>query len=173
MKLILKPIGDVDISLVEELKHKLEQTFGCPVDTAVENFDLEKAYHKRREQYLATSLLSQLKKSGVTKGDKVLGIVDVDLYSLGLNFIFGQADIAAGTSVISLTRLRQEYYGSPSDEALFQDRAVKEAVHELGHTFGLDHCQDARCVMHFSNALSDTDRKQAAFCGRCRPKLLK
>ncbi len=172
MKIVLKPMGDVDISLVEELKQKLEQTFGCPVDTVLENFDMEKAYDKRRQQYLGTRFLSQLKKAKA-KGDKVLGIVDVDLYSPGLNFIFGQADIAAGTSVISLTRLRQEYYGLPPDEALFQDRTVKEAVHELGHTFGLDHCQDAKCVMHFSNALSDTDRKQAAFCGRCRPKLLK
>jgi archaemetzincin len=172
MKIILKPIGDMDKSLVEELEQKLQQTFGCPVGTVIDNFDLEKAYDKRQKQYRGIKLLPQLKKDKA-KGDKVLGIVDVDLYSPGLNFIFGQADIAAGTSVISLIRLRQEYYGLAPDESLFRERAVKEAVHELGHTLGLDHCDDAGCVMRFSNALSDTDRKQAAFCGRCRPKLLK
>jgi len=50
-------------------------------------------------------------------------------------------------------------------------RAVKEAVHELGHTFGLDHCSDPRCVMHFSNMLADTDRKGREFCPSCRARL--
>jgi archaemetzincin len=173
MKIVLKPIGDIDSILLEKLKERLNQTFGCPVEIPLGNFNLKKAHDAGRKQYLATKLLSQLKKSGGAKGDKVLGIVDVDLYAPGLNFIFGQADTAAGTAVISLSRLRQEYYGLVSDEELFIERAVKEAVHELGHTFGLEHCPDSKCVMHFSNSLADTDWKGAAFCGRCRPKLIK
>jgi archaemetzincin len=173
MKIVLKPIGDIDTSLLEELKDKLDKAFGCPLEIAPEDFNLKKAYDSRRKQYLATKLLSQLKKAGVAKGEKVLGIVDIDLYAPGLNFIFGQADIADGTAVISLCRLRQEYYGSVPDEALFLERTTKEAVHELGHTFGLDHCPNVKCVMHFSNSLADTDWKQATFCGQCRPKLIK
>ena len=38
-------------------------------------------------------------------------------------------------------RLRQEFYGLEKNEQLFLQRVVKEAVHELGHTFGLGHCQ--------------------------------
>ncbi len=173
MKIILKPIGDIDKTVTEELKGRLEQTFGCPLEIALEEHHLEKAYDSRRTQYLAIKLLSQLKKAGADKGEKVLGIVDVDLYAPGLNFIFGQADTAAGTAVISLYQLRQEYYGMLPNEALFLDRATKEAVHELGHTFGLEHCPNEKCVMHFSNSLADTDWKQAAFCSRCRPKLIK
>jgi len=173
MKIVLKPIGDIDKRMLEELKEKLEHTFGCPVDIAWQDFNREKAYDSRRKQYLATKILSQLKKAGVAKGEKVLGIIDVDLYAPGLNFIFGQADTAAATAVISLYQLRQEYYGMLPNEALFLDRATKEAVHELGHTFGLEHCSNAKCVMHFSNSLADTDWKQAAFCSLCRPKLIK
>ncbi|MFC2050274.1 archaemetzincin family Zn-dependent metalloprotease [Chloroflexota bacterium] len=173
MRITLKPTDDIDNNILEALKERLKQAFGCPVEIIPEAGSLKRAYDSKRSQYLASELLTKLKKSGVAKDEKVLGIVDVDLYAPGLNFVFGQTDIASSAAIISLSRLRQEYYDLPSDEALFLDRAAKEAVHELGHTFGLEHCKNARCVMRFSNSLADTDWKQIAFCGQCRPKLIK
>jgi archaemetzincin len=43
----------------------------------------------------------------------------------------------------------------------------KEAVHELGHAFGLVHCKDFECVMHFSNSIEQVDLKANAFCRKC------
>lgn len=65
------------------------------------------------------------------------------------------------TAVISLCRL-----ASCADPQARRLRTLKEAVHELGHILGLAHCPDAGCVMHFSNALADTDRKGSSLL-RC------
>ena len=173
MKITLKPIGSIDSNVLEELRKRLAQAFGCSAEIMPGIDGPDQAYDSRRGQYLAAVLLAKLKTLGVAEDEKVLGLVDVDLYAPGLNFVFGQADPAAGVAVISLCRLRQEFYGLSPDETLFLDRATKEAVHELGHTLGLGHCPDAKCVMHFSNSLADTDRKQTAFCSQCRPKLIK
>ena len=97
----------------------------------------------------------------------------MDLTVPGLNFVFGLADPASRGAVISLARLYPEFYGQPRDPGLFKARALKEAVHELGHLLGLGHCPDPACVMAFSNSLSDTDRKGPEFCARCREFLRK
>ena len=170
MKIILEPLGDVDSLITKDLKEKLHFAFGCPTEIAPKLDITPKAYNPKRGQHLASELLSTLKASGIAPGEKVLGIVDVDLYATGLNFVFGQAAPDSGLAIISIYRLRQEL---PPDYSLFLSRAAKEAIHELGHTFGLEHCPKIKCVMHFSNSLHDTDVKEMTFCSQCQPKLIK
>ena len=102
-----------------------------------------------------------------SKSRKILAICDFDAYSDGLNFVFGEAYLKGNISAIYLPRLRQEFYGLKADGCIFYQRIVKEAVHELGHAFGMNHCENTRCVMHFSNSLSDTDIKESHFCNVC------
>ncbi len=169
MRIRIEPLGPVDPSVLSFLGGKLAEVFGCKAATGKGVENLRAAYDSGRQQYLASSLLDSPELSG--RRERVLGVADADLYVAGLNFVFGQADMRSGAAVMSVYRLRQEYYGLPEDKALFQERVLKEAVHELGHTFGLGHCPDLRCVMHFSNTLADTDWKTASFCSGCRPKL--
>ena len=67
-----------------------------------------------------------------------------------------------------LTGLRQEFYGLPSDPELFRRRLIKEAVHELGHTLNLTHCDDYRCVMASAHAVEWIDLKDSVLCEVCR-----
>lgn len=95
----------------------------------------------------------------------VLPLTPYDLYSNGLNFVFGVAYPFKGC-IVSYARLFSD------DEELFFSRVRKEITHEMGHVFGLSHCLNPKCVMHFSNSLADTDYKSEEFCPSCREKLL-
>jgi len=170
VKITLKPLGNIADEIMAKLKDRVGGIFHCPTEVKAGFSDLAQAYNLERKQYFSSKLLASLKKS--EREERVVGIADVDLYVPRLNFVFGEADVVSGTAIVSLYRLRQEYYGLAPDEALFLERATKEIVHELGHTFGLGHCPNSKCVMHFSNSLADTDLKGTSFCSSCRPKII-
>jgi archaemetzincin len=170
MRITLEPVGDVAGETMERLKDRVGSIFHCAVETGAGLGDLAQAYDPERKQYDSSKLLASLGEA--KREERVVGIADVDLYVRRLNFVFGEAGTSSGTAIVSLCRLRPEYYGLEPDQALFLERATKEIVHELGHTFGLEHCADNRCVMHFSNSLADTDVKEVYFCDKCRPKII-
>jgi archaemetzincin len=163
----LIPIGHVDEEFINALRPSLEKVIGKRVRIAQRIALPWDSWNPDRGQHLSSLILAILAPLSYS-GDRVLGVTDVDIYATGLNFIFGEADYVGGKALISLQRLRQEFYGLPSDEKLFQRRVLKEAVHELGHTYGLGHCSDPTCVMYFSNSLSDTDFKEWKFCLFCQ-----
>ena len=132
------------------------------------------SFNEQRNQWNSDKLLHWLAMTAVNNTKSydprktiILGICNFDAYSSGLNFVFGQASLTGGVAVIYLPRLRQEFYGLRADRSIFIERVLKEATHELGHAFGLDHCPKRSCVMHFSNSLADTDRKAKDFCDTC------
>jgi archaemetzincin len=88
-----------------------------------------------------------------------------------LSFVFGHAQLGGRVAVVSLARLRQEFYGLPPDPGLLRERAAKEALHEVGHAFGLVHCVDSECAMSLSTGIEQVDAKQAAYCDTCRALL--
>lgn len=160
----------MDSGLAREIADGTGEVFGTEVVVAAERLELRyRGYDPTREQYLASALIRALPPS--EPREKTLGITGADLYAPDLNFVFGQAQLPGDCAVMSIARLRPEFWGEEPDREVLIDRGVKEAVHELGHTLGLRHCDDPDCVMHFSNRLADTDRKGRDFCGECAGRL--
>lgn len=171
MRILIIPIGVIDAAVLKDIADALEKTFHFKVELGREIPTPEKVYNKKRGQYHSTKILNILKQFKTKEFHRVLGVIDADLYVPELNFVFGEADILAGVTVIALARLRQEFYGLNPDKGLFHIRAAKEAIHEIGHTYGLGHCPNTKCIMYFSNSLKDTDRKGPGFCSICKHEL--
>ena len=166
--ILIVPIGPVDAGTLTSLDSALRDVFRLPVKRGRMLQIPPEAYNDERRQYNSSVILDMLKPLRSPDVCRILAVIDEDLYVPRLNFVFGMADMESGVAIISLVRLRNEIYGYPPDNGLLFERTVKEAVHELGHTFGMGHCSDSRCVMHFSNSLEDTDRKGPSFCPNCR-----
>ncbi len=161
VQLSLLPFKGIDKTDLDNLIQDL-RFLGLKVTVVEETEVPVGAYNPQRRQYRADAFLDSAR---LKRGDRVLAVTNLDLYSGTLNFVFGLAELLGKAAVISLYRLHLD-----ADQATFRDRAVKEAVHELGHTFSLHHCTNPECVMAFSNSLEDTDRKNREFCGLCSKK---
>ena len=169
--LYLVPVGDVQGAILHPLCAGVEEVLGIPTQVAPALPHPSYAYSMERDQYLSTSILEQLAQVDQPNTFRVLGVVDLDLYVPQLNFVFGQAATGGREALVALPRLRQSFYGMPEDLRLFHHRTLKEALHELGHTFGLGHCPMRNCVMFFSNSLRDTDTKGTNLCPSCARSL--
>ena len=165
------PIGNPEQDVIRSISEALSNMFHLKVATGKEMNIPENSFNSRRRQYNATTILKEMLAEKPGEFDLMLGVTDADLYVSGLNFVFGEADVFSGATVISLARLRQEFYALPADRRLFHERAAKEAIHEISHACGLDHCPDRKCIMYFSNTISDTDRTGPGFCRACKDTL--
>ncbi len=176
MKLAILRIGPINSNVLDNIRKQLCEIFPKTICTILDSEipTPKDAYNSRRKQFHSSLILAKIHQyCEELVADRVLGITNVDLYVPRLNFVFGEAECPGKAAIISLYRLKPEFYGNPPNSTLFVQRSVKEAVHEIGHTLGLGHCREPSCVMFFSNSILDTDRKKSTFCKRCYSLIVK
>ena len=157
--------------LLEKTAEAVIHEFQCSVNLIEGHLDLSEYYDSARRQYNGNSMLKLVDSLSFPDSLKILGLFDVDLFIPILTFIFGQAFLGGRTGIASLYRLSNERYGMIRDDRLLLDRFCKEVIHELGHTFGLKHCQNPICVMRSSTYVEDIDQKNQHLCHNCRAEL--
>lgn len=168
----LLPIGNLDEAVVPDLAVDLEEALDTPCRPMPHGLDPKFAYHGERQQYHSSEILYRMQDSVSPSAWRVLGVTSVDLYIPILTFVFGEAQMGGPCAIVSFHRLRQEFYGLPEDKSVLHTRLLKEAVHEIGHTLELTHCDDYSCVMAPSHAVEWVDLKDSKLCARCRQRLV-
>jgi archaemetzincin len=171
MRIGILRIGQPKSDPTDRIREMLSATFPETAIAVIEKEMCipEEAFDETRKQYRSDTILMEIRNFADTRQefDRILGITGVDLFALPMNFVFGEAEHPGKAAIISFWRLRPEFYQRPPNEELFGERCAKEAIHEIGHTLGLDHCDNPFCVMHFSNSILETDVKKSFFCKRC------
>jgi archaemetzincin len=169
-RLYVAPTPSADAAAVAAIRDSLSAVFPLPLgEVEVPDFDF--AYDAARAQYASIAALERLARGCPDDAAKLLAVTSRDLFIPVLTFVFGQAQLNGRVGVVSLARLRQEFYGLPPDREIYLERARKEALHETGHLFGLVHCTDPACAMSLSTGVRQIDRKEAAFCRPCAGRL--
>jgi archaemetzincin len=159
--LVLCWIGEKEAQagLIETVRAPLGSELRFDVATGFEPERPAEAWDARRRQYETGRILKWL-ESRHPGAAKVLALTDVDLFIPILTFVFGEAQLGGRAAVVSTARL--------GGNRLLAERFRKEALHELGHVYGLVHCGNPGCVMGRSPGVSEIDMKGSSFCRDCR-----
>ena len=168
MKIAVARIGAVVREVVDEAQRSVETLFGCEASLRASLPVPRDSTDERRKQHSSVAFMLALAGAGVADADHILGVTECDLFIPMLTFVFGQAQLGGRVALVSVARLRQEFYGAAPDDELLRQRLRKEVGHEIGHSLGLIHCPDRRCLMCLATSIQDVDRKSAEFCGSCR-----
>lgn len=169
------PIGRIDGKFVKEVCGEVEGLMNVRFKTLMGFETPAIAWNQMRRQHDAAKIIDILSKNKeavfIEKDMPTLGITEDDIYYDGKNFVFGIEEPQTGCLLVSIARLKPEFYKERPNAFVLKDRAVKEVMHEIGHNIGLDHCIHPFCVMSFSPSARDVDAKQKDFCKGCRIKL--
>lgn len=163
--ILVSPVDDIADDISEAVADKVAKIFKTDVRVTPLLSDIDFAYDVDRNQYWSTRVLEELERNAPDHCLKVVAITKKDLFIPILTHVYGEARLGGKSAIVSISRLNTGL--DTMDAEKFMDRIIKEAVHELGHTFDLRHCEDPLCIMYYCRKIADVDQKLNRFCRYC------
>lgn len=168
----IQPLGPVKATDLDRVKAGIQALYAVDVEVLPEKPLPKAAYFAPRDRYKADKLLDVLAADTPAKFTKVIGLTVRDISTKKGKIddwgIFGLGALGDRPCVVSTFRLRA---GKATDE-VFLARLVKVVNHELGHTFGLDHCPEAGCFMQDAGGkIATVDGEGGKPCAACAARL--
>ena len=153
-------MGKMDITTVSVVAANLQVILGLNTRIQPVHPEPDYAFLARRGQFEAGKIIHNL--AAIPGGALFrLGVVNVDIYTPILTFVFGESQLGGKAAVISSFRVQ-----SKNQEKTY-NRTAKIAIHEIGHLLGIVHCQSPDCLMRFSNSPEKLDDLPLRFCQAC------
>ena len=171
MHIQIVPLQFDEPSVVEDIRLTIKNVLGIDSSVTTTDLSLKDAWDPIRKQMNSSWILAQLHYSIPNGNSKILGVTNFDLYIPVLTYVIGEAELDGRVAIISSFRLKEEHYGLPENSKKLRERMGKEALHELGHTFGLRHCFDVSCIMRPSSFVEEIDEKESQYCPECLTEL--
>ena len=161
------PFGDVPKMAPQVIAAHISGYFRLTAEILTPSKLPAAAFDEIHRQYNAAMILSGLESGAYDHYDKIIGVINVDLFIPTFAYVFGEAEQGGRFALVSLFRLINVKRNSEEPSGILWERVAKVALHELGHLYNLWHCGENNCLMHYSGGLADLDDMPLYFCRYC------
>jgi archaemetzincin len=172
LRIVLQPLGttvpEAELAAVSSAImafYAVDLTVAAPLPLP------KNAFYAKRQRYRAEKLLDYLATAAAPGARVMLGLTAVDISTTKGSYedwgILGLATLDGRSAVLSSFRCRR----GAKNPAHVRARYAKTAVHELGHSFGLEHCATPGCIMHDGEGSVLTTDRERDLCADTRARL--
>lgn len=160
IQIVVQPFDDLDKSIADFVFKKIKTVY--PKVILNEKIPLPRqAFYEPRNRFKADSILSYFKKFA-TRNRVIMGLTSKDISTKKDKVedfgIMGLGNCPGNACVASLFRL---------DKENMNEQFFKIAIHEIGHTQGLPHCNEKFCFMRDAEGKNPTNEEKE-FCSKCK-----
>lgn len=172
IKVALQPLGEVPADLPILLKKEIEAFYFSKVEILPAIDFPDSTYYPPRKRYRADKTIAFLRSVKPDRFDKILGVTEKDISTTKGEFkdygIMGLAYRPGRSGIVSTFRCKRNV-----SKKIATERMIKNTLHELGHNFGLYHCNfSPTCLMNDAKGtVKSVDKEKKELCVKCQMQI--
>lgn len=170
LKINVTTMGDIKKSDVNLISNELTKFYQAEIIHHSKIDLIKPSKVKGLNKYNAGIILNSLNETYKNHNDKILLLTNYNICTdrtlNGVTHknwgIFGMAKLGKKPCVVSTHNMGKNY----------KDRLIKVSIHETGHTLGIPHCKNIKCVMTDAKGKGSTvDNMTIWMCDDCKNKI--